>query len=65
MAKKIKLNIKDCMPRMVVAETVYNDFGAVMVWQNTILNELTISQLDNLGVDYLYIYEQEINVQII
>ncbi|HZK27336.1 MAG TPA: HD-GYP domain-containing protein [Thermoclostridium sp.] len=61
MAKKIKLNIKDCMPRMVVAETVYNDFGAVMVWQNTILNELTISQLDNLGVDYLYIYEQEIN----
>jgi len=59
LAKKIMVSIKDCKPKMIIAETVYNDYGAVVVWENTVLNRLTLMQLENIGIDYLYVYEQE------
>jgi len=57
LSRKIKVEIDACKPRMVTAETIYSDFGAIIVWENTVLDELTINRLKVFGIEKLWVYE--------
>lgn len=57
MSRKIKIDIDACKPRMVTAETIYSDYGAIIVWENTVLDALTINRLKIFGVDKIWVYE--------
>jgi len=57
--KKIKMDIDACKPRMVMAETIYSDYGAVIVWENTVLDKLTINRLKIFGIEKIWVYEYD------
>lgn len=59
MRKKIKMDIDACKPRMVMAETIYSDYGAVIVWENTVLDKLTINRLKIFGIEKIWVYEYD------
>lgn len=60
MDKKIKVKIDDCVPKMVTAETIYNNYGAVIVWENTILDTSSIYRLKDFKVDHIFVYESSL-----
>lgn len=57
MSRKIKIEIDACKPHMITAETIYSDYGAVIVWENTVLDTLTINRLKIFGIEELLVYE--------
>ena len=62
MDRKIKVNIDACLPKMVTAETVYNKYGAVIIWENTEMDGMAINRLKDFGVEDLLIYESSLPV---
>lgn len=58
---KITVSIDACLPEMIIAETIYNEYGAVIVWENTRLDKLTIAKLQNFGIKNIRIYESSLN----
>lgn len=57
MDKKINIKISACLPEMVTAETIYNDYGAVIVWEKTELDQSLINRLKDLGIEHVQVYE--------
>ncbi|HEY8501014.1 MAG TPA: HD-GYP domain-containing protein [Clostridia bacterium] len=62
MSRKMKVDIDACKPRMVTAETIYSDYGAVIVWENTVLDALTINRLKIFGIEELWVYEYDASI---
>ena len=62
--KKVFVSVEECIPGMQIAETVFNDYGAVIVAENTILDEHMLSRINKLGIIKIKIYDQ-INEMII
>lgn len=60
--RKIKVNIDACLPKMVTAETVYNKYGAVIIWENTEMDGMAINRLKDFGIEDLLIYESSLPV---
>lgn len=56
---KILLSIDLVKPGMVTAEAVINKYGNVLIWENIILNDNMISHLQNIGVSYITVYNEE------
>lgn len=57
--KKVFISIYECVPGMTIAETIYNEFGAVVIAENTILDTHLITKLENLGNSRIRIYNQQ------
>ncbi len=50
----------ELVPGMRIAETILNDYGAIVVSEGTVLDENLISKLKNIGVYRLQIFDREI-----
>jgi HD-GYP domain-containing protein (c-di-GMP phosphodiesterase class II) len=51
------LRTSDCEPGMVLASDIMNDYGAVILYQNSILDEYCINKLTNLGLNFVKVYK--------
>lgn len=60
MDRRIKVGIDDLKPQMVTAETIYNNYGAVIVWENTILDTSAIYRLRDFKIDEIVVYESSL-----
>lgn len=48
--RKVFVSVNDCIPGMQIAENVFNEYGAVVVAEDTILDEYIISKIIGLGL---------------
>jgi len=58
--KKINIHVNALLPEMVIAETIYNDYGAVIVWEGTELNQNLINRLKDLGIELIQVFESSL-----
>lgn len=58
------IKTSDCEPGMVLASDIMNDYGAVILYKNSILDEYYINKLIKLGLNFVKIYKNyEIKVK--
>ena len=57
---KIKMAIEALEPGMIIAEPVMNSYGAVVAWQDTVLEEALIRRLASMGIPQLLVYTDEV-----
>jgi HD-GYP domain-containing protein (c-di-GMP phosphodiesterase class II) len=57
--KKVFVSVNECTPGMRMAETIFNDYGAAIVAEDTILDEHIIAKISRLGIVKIKIYESE------
>lgn len=55
----ITINIKKCRAGMKVAETIFNNYGAVIVAENTVIDDFMIDKLNSLGIEKIKIFQVE------
>lgn len=55
--KKVFMSLDECMPGMKIAETIFNEYGAVIVAEDTILDRHMIRKIENLGIVKIKIYD--------
>lgn len=60
--RRVFINVEECEPGMQIAENIYNSFGAVIVYENSILDEHVIRKLKNLDIRRLKIYDIADNI---
>lgn len=60
--RKKFININQCHTGMMVAETIYNDYGAIVVLEKTILDTHIIKKLKNLGFSKLRIFDDSTEI---
>lgn len=53
----LNIHISETEPGMVVAEDIYNNFGAILIHNNTLLDLYTINKLKYLNIDFLKVYK--------
>ncbi len=51
------MRTSDCEPGMVLASDIVNDYGAVILYQNSRLDEYSINKLTNLGLNFVKVYK--------
>ena len=57
--KKSFVFLSDLVPGMKIAETIINDYGALVMSEGTILDDNLISKLNNIGIYRLQIFDEE------
>lgn len=57
--KTITMSIFDCKPGMKIAETIHNNYGAIMLTENTILDKQAINRIDSMGISQIKVFEQD------
>jgi len=57
--EKLMVYSSDLVPGMKIAETILNDYGAIVVSEGTVLDDKLISKIKNLGMYRLQIFEEE------
>lgn len=57
--KKTFAYVSDLVPGMKIAETVLNDYGAIVMSEGTIVDYNTINKLKNIGLYRVQIFEEE------
>ncbi|HPP35718.1 MAG TPA: HD-GYP domain-containing protein [Clostridiales bacterium] len=57
--KKVFISVRDCRPVMKIAEDIFNDYGAVIIADGTILDEHIIGRITDLGFTRIRIYDTE------
>lgn len=57
MERKVSIRLSKCEPGMKIAETVFNDYGAVVVAKDSILDAHMIAKMQNFNIDRVLIYE--------
>lgn len=55
---KVFVSIEDCIPGMRTADKIYNKYWAVVVNENTILDEEIIYKLRQLGIESIRVYDE-------
>lgn len=51
------LRTASCEPGMILASDIVNDYGAVILYQNSRLDEHSINKLTNLGLNFIKVYK--------
>ncbi len=59
MAARYFLPIEKCEVGMKTAETIYNEFGAVIVWEDSLLDENVLNKLRRLRIDRIKVFSEE------
>ncbi|MGE4282148.1 MAG: HD-GYP domain-containing protein [Clostridia bacterium] len=57
LSKKLEISIAEALPGMVIAETLTNLYGGVIVYSDTIVNKRLIDKLSCLGFSKILIYD--------
>jgi putative nucleotidyltransferase with HDIG domain len=60
--RKVSVNLSLCRPGMHMAETIYNEHGAIIIGQNTILDEHLIHKLRRLNIASVKVFDDENNM---
>lgn len=60
--RRVVVSVHECESGMKVAESIYNDYGAVVIAENTILDAHLIKKIVNLGIEKIKIYDQDQNI---
>ncbi len=55
----------DLVPNMKIAETILNDYGSVVIMENTVLDEHLIKKLQNQNLSKIKVFEEKTNKSII
>lgn len=63
--KKVFVSLDECIPGMQTAETIFNEYGAVIVAENTVLDRHIISKIENLGVIKIKVYDNMDNMIVV
>ncbi len=48
--RKVFVSVNDCKPGVQIAESIFNEYGAILVVENTILDEYILSKIKDLGL---------------
>jgi len=56
-ARKFVISVDSCKPGMRTAEAILNQYGAVILYENTALDERTIEHLRNMGIQFVPVFE--------
>lgn len=56
--RKVFVSVYDAAEGMQMAETIFNDYGAIIVSENTILDEHLIRKLQNLNISKVKVFNQ-------
>lgn len=56
--KKVFVSVDECMPGMQIAETLLNEYGAVIVAEDAILDRHSIKKIENMGVVKIKVYDK-------
>lgn len=54
---KVLISVYECKPGMRIAEDIYNEYGAVIVVEDTVLNDYIIERIQNLDLVKVRVYE--------
>jgi len=57
--KKVFMSVYACVPGMTIAEDIYNEYGAVIVPDGTVLDDFMIDRITQLGFTKIKIYDTE------
>lgn len=57
--KKVFVSVQDCQPGMAIAEDIYNEYGAVVVTEGTMLDEYILGRIKDLGLVKIKVYEEK------
>ena len=60
--KKVTVDINQCKPGMQIAETIFNDYGAAIITEDTILDAHILEKLKNLNINKFKVYDEAYNV---
>lgn len=52
------ISVDSCKPGMRTAEAIINKYGAVILFEDTSLDERAIEHLKNMGIQYIPVYEE-------
>ena len=56
--RKVFISVQDCQPGMAIAEDIYNEYGAMVVTEGTVLDGYILSRIRELGLVKVKIYEE-------
>lgn len=51
------MRTSDCEPGMILASDIINDYGAVILYQHSRLDEFSIDRLTKLGINFVKVYK--------
>ncbi len=54
--KKVFVSVNNCKPGMKVADDIYNEYGAIVIPEGTILERFIIERISKLGIERIRIY---------
>ncbi|SHJ01242.1 HD-GYP domain-containing protein [Lutispora thermophila] len=57
MSNVVTIDVKSCKPGMKISEEIINNYGAILVHKETILDNYTVHKLKSLGIDKIKVYE--------
>lgn len=57
--KKVFVSVYDCIPGMTIAEDIYNEYGAVIITDGTVLDDFMIDRISQLGFSKIKVYDNE------
>lgn len=57
MAEVMIMKTSDCEPGMILAADIVNDYGAVILYQNSKLDEYSINRLTKLGLSFVKVFK--------
>lgn len=60
--RKVFISIDECKPGMQVAESIFNEYWAVIVAKDIVLTEFLINRIRSLGVSKIKVYEFDENI---
>lgn len=60
--RKIFIGVHDCKPGMRIAEDIFNEYGALVVADGTVLDDHIISRISRLGFNRIKIYDSVENL---
>ncbi len=55
--RKVFVSTEECIPGMIMAETIFNDYGAAIVAEETILDRNIIDKIKRLGIIKIKVYD--------
>lgn len=60
MERKVSISIEGCSVGMKIAEPIFNHHGAIIIPEGTILDSTMINRLENMGVETIKVYKEDI-----
>jgi HD-GYP domain-containing protein (c-di-GMP phosphodiesterase class II) len=55
--KKVFISVNDCRSGMQIAESIFNEYGAIIITENTTLDSFIIDRIKTLGLAKIKVYD--------